>query len=275
MNGIQQGTLQIVISDPRAFTRLLSVIYSSSAVHCTWVVKRRELRIGWENNSKSMQAEILFPAEVFSSFSCNVDRMQFNIYMKHLIKVLEFMSVVHDVPMEITYPGEEVELCFRSFKNDGGLKCWEYVNLKTKAGNSPISFTDTWTYPETSFITKGAVMKSLVEDIPAVRQPIRLVMQKDINKVQLKAQRAGLQMEVSVDANGLMKVMHILNLSGQDSLGGAGQQQQLQQSDQGTLGPSLYSAQTVSNSVTVWFMCKAQLVEEDPEPGDAEQEQEP
>eukprot|EP01025_Chloroclados_australasicus_P033076 TRINITY_DN3360_c0_g2_i1.p5 TRINITY_DN3360_c0_g2~~TRINITY_DN3360_c0_g2_i1.p5 ORF type:complete len:182 (+),score=19.72 TRINITY_DN3360_c0_g2_i1:452-997(+) len=163
----------------------------------------------------------------------------------------------------------------------------------------------------------GAVMKSLVEDIPAVRQPIRLVMQKDINKVQLKAQRAGLQMEfdaspesivsfhselqfveqgysqkalktafcniqkssndtkVSVDANGLMKVMHILNLSGQDSLGGAGQQQQLQQSDQGTLGPSLYSAQTVSNSVTVWFMCKAQLVEEDPEPGDAEQEQEP
>eukprot|EP01024_Parvocaulis_polyphysoides_P065918 TRINITY_DN7709_c3_g1_i9.p1 TRINITY_DN7709_c3_g1~~TRINITY_DN7709_c3_g1_i9.p1 ORF type:complete len:283 (+),score=37.37 TRINITY_DN7709_c3_g1_i9:276-1124(+) len=270
---VDEGGILIVLSNADAFTKLLAILQHATVT-------------------------------LFSGFTCNAERIEFNVYMKQLMKALELMSVIRDVSMEIRYPGSQGELCFRSSKSDGP-NCWrEYVKLKTMSGSTLIDFADTWCTPEASFITQGQLLKSLMEDMPPIRTPIVLLMQKDPVKVALKASRQGLDLEfevpsesvnsfqselptveqgyshkvlktalcnvpssasntkVSIDGSGLLKVMHILNLQGGESLGGTNYIPNTLPTYTGTSDIN----QGQNNWVTIWFLCKAQLVEEEVEP---------
>eukprot|EP01026_Neomeris_dumetosa_P040696 TRINITY_DN3366_c0_g3_i1.p1 TRINITY_DN3366_c0_g3~~TRINITY_DN3366_c0_g3_i1.p1 ORF type:complete len:290 (-),score=28.56 TRINITY_DN3366_c0_g3_i1:148-1017(-) len=280
---------QFVVSNGDSFTRLLQTINCSSVQVCIWIVNDKELRIRWENNSKVMQAEMLFPAEIFQTFSCNVERIEFSVQLKQLMKALEFMSVVKNVAIEVSYPGKYGEVCFKSQHSQNGERSFEYMKLRTTEKDSPGYFTDFWALPETSFITEGQLLKQQLEDMPP-KSRVFIRIHSNPLRIVLKGSNQGLDMEfdmpndritsfqsgedvveygygydmlktafcnissqgintkVSIDRNGLMKVMHIIKQEVDDSMGA-------------TMGIS--SSSVPSKSVTVWFLCQASLVEEE------------
>ena len=191
--------------------------YRGGGVVCTVCLSSDGMHIQWDDETKSLQSQILVRKDSFADIYVHHSveapgRLTFGVPLNHLADTFSLFSSLGVEGLVLRYPNEDNQLELEtSLVNSFGVEISTIAKLATVEAPHMEDWLDSWQGPDTSFHVPSSILREAVEDLEWTGQPVTLSITREPPTVELisssntsgtlscklpESEVSGLQMEV-------------------------------------------------------------------------------
>ncbi|KAG1660041.1 hypothetical protein FOA52_010026 [Chlamydomonas sp. UWO 241] len=180
---------RLVIAHVKGLATALHAIRAGSKQACCVKIDSSGLELRWEDESKTLQSLVFLKPEMFGQFSVG-SVARFSVQFSQLLDTLNVFSPIQS-STELCYPGPNGELSLESSDNSRGTTMVTYARIASIEMPDMRDLEDFWEEPHSHFLTQGAVMKEVIEDLEWPGGNVTLQMDRNPPRLLISASGTG------------------------------------------------------------------------------------
>eukprot|EP00963_Diacronema_lutheri_P001102 scaffold68_cov340-Pavlova_lutheri.AAC.55 len=236
---MEDYTLMLRTSNVKALAAVLDAVKTSPRQTSILSLTEEGLTVRCEETAKTLHSTAFVSADIFGTYHTSEDRVTIGLELHNLVDALNVFSQSMVGELVIMYPSNDGEMLLELEEIVSGTVVSTYARIRTVVVSPTMDWMTYWEEPSSSFITSGELLREVVEDLDlassasdlSIEIPVATLFAHHIQEAytenyynfrHLKIGLGGLNFSrdvvqdiksnVKIDKNGLLKVVHMLNL---------------------------------------------------------------